>query len=350
MTGLYLVCATLLAVATSIAAAETDCAPAGASPLPTGVTPRVEIVFALDATGSMSGLIEGAKDKVWSIVNAVARARPAPEVVVGMLVYRDRGDEYVTRRTPLDADLDRGYAWLIDQQAAGGGDGPESVRQALHEAVAQFNWSTTPGGLRLIFLVGDAPPHDDYHDDVTLSESIALATERGIRINTIQCGGWAETTGVWKAIADASGGDYFQVEQSGGMVARATPFDAELARHARLFDETIVPYGTPDEAPPSVDDEASAEALAERAAFKLSPAGESGLVARGDLVRQVLDGAIDVSKVDRDLLPEPLGSLSDDELRDYLAMLAERRRGLREELEWLTAQRNDALAARPSGD
>ena len=36
--------------------------------------PRIEVVFVLDTTGSMSGLIEGAKQKIWSIANAMASA------------------------------------------------------------------------------------------------------------------------------------------------------------------------------------------------------------------------------------------------------------------------------------
>ena len=78
-----------------------------AAPLePRETKPQVEVVFCLDTTGSMSGLIEGAKQKIWSIVNQIASGRPAPDVKVGLLAYRDRGDVYVTRVFDLTDDLD----------------------------------------------------------------------------------------------------------------------------------------------------------------------------------------------------------------------------------------------------
>src|SRR5262249_32587260 len=84
--------------------------------------PKIEVVFALDTTGSMTGLIEGAKRKIWSIANQIVSGKPLPEVKIGLVAYRDRGDEYVTRLTPLTADIDAIYARLSELRAAGGGD------------------------------------------------------------------------------------------------------------------------------------------------------------------------------------------------------------------------------------
>lgn len=191
--------------------------------------PSVEVVFVLDTTGSMGGLIAAAKDKIWSIANTLATADPAPRIKMGLVVYRDRGDAYVTTLTPLSDDLDAVYTQLMQFRADGGGDGPESVNQALYEAVTRPDWSRDPGAYRVIFLVGDAPPHMDYQDDVRYAESCRLATERDIVINTIQCGAMAETTPVWRRIARLAEGRYFQVEQSGGAVLYDTPYDERIA-------------------------------------------------------------------------------------------------------------------------
>ena len=43
--------------------------------------------------------------------------------------------------------------------AGGGGDTPEHVAKALHEAVYRSNWSASKNSLKLVYLVGDAPPH-----------------------------------------------------------------------------------------------------------------------------------------------------------------------------------------------
>src|SRR6476469_1715900 len=68
--------------------------------------PRIEVCFVLDTTGSMGGLIEGAKQKIWSIANEMVSAKPTPEIRIGLVAYRDRGDEYVTKNFDLTNDID----------------------------------------------------------------------------------------------------------------------------------------------------------------------------------------------------------------------------------------------------
>ena len=109
---------------------------------------------------------------------------------MALVAYRDRGDAYVTQREPLTDDIDAVYAELQQFAADGGGDTPESVNQALHEAVTKLAWSQDADVYRAIFLVGDAPPHLDYQDDVEFGDSVALARQKGIVINTVQCGAY----------------------------------------------------------------------------------------------------------------------------------------------------------------
>src|SRR5512134_1107372 len=133
---------------------------------------RIDVVFVLDTTGSMGGLIQAAKEKIWSIATTLAAAQPAPEIRMGLVAYRDRGDAYVTRVVDLSSDLDSVYATLMDFQADGGGDGPESVNRALHDAIHQVSWSQQAGTYKVVFLVGDAPPHMDYQDDVKYPDTL----------------------------------------------------------------------------------------------------------------------------------------------------------------------------------
>ena len=103
----------------------------------------------LDSTGSMGGLIEGAKQKIWSIANSIVAGKPAPEVRIGLVTYRDRGDEYVTKRFDLTADIDTVFENLQSLAADGGGDDPESVNQALDEAVNRLSWSADRSVLKI---------------------------------------------------------------------------------------------------------------------------------------------------------------------------------------------------------
>src|SRR5512137_676710 len=103
--------------------------------------PRLEVCFVLDTTGSMGGLIEGAKQKIWAIANQMISAKPTPELRLGLVAYRDRRDQYVTKTFDLSNDIDAIYGHLQSFQAAGGGDEPESVNEALQDAVRKMTWS-----------------------------------------------------------------------------------------------------------------------------------------------------------------------------------------------------------------
>ena len=205
--------------------------------------PAVEVMFVLDTTSSMTGLIEAAKDKIWSIANTLAAADPAPDIRMGLVGYRDRGDAYVTVYSPLSSDLDAMYTQLMQFQAIGGGDTPESVNQALAEAVSRPQWSNRSSVYRVIFLVGDAPPKMNYPDDVKYHLSCERAAKRDIVINTIQCGNMPATRPIWREIAQRGHGRYFQVAQSGGAVLYDTPYDAPIARLSRELDATRIYYG-----------------------------------------------------------------------------------------------------------
>lgn len=208
--------------------------------------PRVEVAFVLDTTGSMGGLIDGAKRRIWSIARRIGEGRPRPELAIALVGYRDRGDEYVTRVHDLSPDMDLVYERLRAFQAGGGGDGPEHVSAALDAAVHRVSWTRGPA-LRLIFLVGDAPPHLDYQDGFDYRDATREAARLGIGVEAIQCGADAATAAVWQEIARGGGGHYARIDAQGGMPVRVTPVDAELARLNAELASTVVAGGSPAE-------------------------------------------------------------------------------------------------------
>src|ERR1700738_5330023 len=120
--------------------------------------PTVEVAFVLDTTGSMGGLIEGAKRKIWSIATAIVDTNPDADIRMGLVAYRDIGDDYVTKKVELTRDIQDLYANLLELKARGGGDWPESVNEALDVAVNKMQWTDGSDARRIVFLVGDAPP------------------------------------------------------------------------------------------------------------------------------------------------------------------------------------------------
>lgn len=192
----------------------------------------LELVFVLDTTGSMGGLIDGAKQRIWGIINEVMQKPSKPRVRVGLVAYRDIGDEYVTKLLPITEDLDKAYTTLMDYQAGGGGDTPENVRKALAEGVRNAGWSKAGRGLaQIVFLVGDAPPQN-YAQEPDVLVTTAEAVRKNMIVNTIQCGSIGGTKEIWQTIALRGEGKYFAIAQDGGVQAITTPFDAKLAELA----------------------------------------------------------------------------------------------------------------------
>src|SRR6266446_5385816 len=136
--------------------------------------PSVEVAFVLDTTGSMGGLIEGAKRKIWSIATAIVDSNPDADIRMGLVAYRDIGDDYVTRTFDLTTDIQDLYANLLELKARGGGDWPESVNEALDVAVNKLRWTPASDVRRIVFLVGDAPPHMDYAQDTKYPTTLAV--------------------------------------------------------------------------------------------------------------------------------------------------------------------------------
>lgn len=317
-----------------------------------GQRPKIEVVFVLDTTGSMGGLIQAAKEKIWSIATSMAQAQPAPEIRMGLVAYRDRGDAYVTRVEDLSADLDSLYAKLMDFRADGGGDGPESVNQALDDAVRKISWSQNQETYKVVFLLGDAPPHMDYPDDVKYPESLKEAARRGIVVNAIQCGTLPDTTQSWRQIAQLGQGEYFQVGQAGGAVAVSSPYDKKLAELSAKLDETRLYYGDAadklksrlkQEATDKLHALASPESRARRATFNASASGAANQAGEKELVEDVGKGRVDVSKMDSDKLPASLQAVAPEKRQAVVEEKAKERQELRQQIEELAKQRAEHL-------
>jgi len=315
--------------------------------------PVIDVVFVLDTTGSMSGLIQTAKEKIWSIATTMAAAQPAPEIRIGLVAYRDRGDAYVTQMVDLSSDLDSVYATLMDFQADGGGDGPESVNAALHDAVHKMSWSQRDQAYQVIFLIGDAPPHMDYQDDVKYPAILASAAENGIIVNTIQCGNMPTTVTPWTQIASLGNGSFFQVEQAGSAVAYTTPYDEEIADLSAKLDGTRLYYGSEEEkgvmaakvaATDKLEASASTASRARRAVFNTSVGGRANLLGENELVDAVASGTVTLDEIDADALPELIKPMAPAEQKAYIAGLAEERTELQRQIRSLSAGREDYLA------
>ncbi|BBE72176.1 vWA domain-containing protein [Oharaeibacter diazotrophicus] len=340
---------------TLLAATLLSAAPAVALAAPDGQqrpVERVEVAFVLDTTGSMADLIDGAKKKIWSIADEIRRTRPDADIRFALVGYRDRGDVYVTDVTALTGDLHGLYGRLVGYEADGGGDWPEAVNEALATAVNRLEWTDGGATRRMVFLVGDAPPHMDYIQDVAFTDTLKIAERRGIVVNAVQAGAAEDTEVAWRAIAALGKGDYVAIPQSGNVRVIETPYDQQIRELQLQLNLTVVPYGDRDQRG-AVEDklrlkaQAAPAAASDMASYEIrptAPAARSVVTGGGDLVADVQSGEADLATVDRDALPEEVRDLAPAELEAAVkAKIAERER-IQGEVADLVAKRDAFLS------
>lgn len=314
--------------------------------------PKVEAVFVLDTTGSMGGMIHGAKEKIWSIANTLASAKPTPEIRIGLIAYRDKGDIYVTNIIPMSSDLDTVYNKLMDFQAQGGGDTPESVNRALSEAISQNSWSKDRNTYKVVFLVGDCPPHMDYKDDIKYPESCKIAAENGIVVNTVLCGNNSNAKTIWKKIATLTNGQFMQVAQGGNAIVMSTPYDLKMSKLSKLLDKTRIYYGTKSEiekakkraeASNSLYDKLSDSAKAQRSFFNSSKAGEDNFLRGKELVKAYNENQEIIKDIPVEDLPEELSGLNIKQLEEYIRKKSIERLMIQKEIRELSEKRQNYI-------
>jgi hypothetical protein len=312
---------------------------------------RIEVAFVLDTTGSMAGLIDGAKRKIWSIANSIIDVNPDAEICMALIGFRDLGDEYVVRTFDMSGDLQGLYGDLVRFVADGGGDTPESVNEALDAAVHDLSWSKGEDARRIIFLVGDAPPHMDYPNGPKYRHVIRDARDSGIIVNTVQAGQDPETTEFWRDMARLGDGMYFAIPQDGGQIeVMSSPYDERILELQGRIDRTAVPYGSreqQDEVRAKMDAKAAAPAAVRvdnSEFYSKKTAAKEIVTGGGDLLDDVRNSVRSLEEVGQAELPADLQGKTTEELKAVVAERTAERERLEAEMAGLIKQRDDYVA------
>ena len=186
----------------------------------------LDVLFLLDSTGSMADEIHQIKSTLHSTAKEVSNLPSNPNLKFGMVSYRDRGDEYVTRLYKFDSDVKRFSQSIDEVQANGGHDDPESLNQALHESVNDMKWRS--GAIRLIFLIADAPPHLDYPQDEDYAVEMVRAREKGIKVFSVASSGLDQQGEyIFRQIAQQTMGRFIFILEEGPQGNLETPHSVE---------------------------------------------------------------------------------------------------------------------------
>ena len=222
---------------------------------------NVDIVFAVDATGSMGDEIKYLKAELKDIISKLGDKFKNIKINLGSIFYRDLQDDYITRKSDLSPDIAKTTDFINAQEANGGGDFPEAVELALQSAINEISWSET-ARTRLMFLILDAPPHSTPEVKARLKELTARASMLGIRIIPVTCSGIDKSTEyLMRSLALATNGTYvFLTDESGVGDKHIKPstdkYDVELLNDLfiRLIGQfTAVPDCNPDKALAGLD-------------------------------------------------------------------------------------------------
>jgi len=161
----------------------------------------LDVAFIIDTTGSMGDEIDRLKKTLDVIHFQLSHLDPGADVRFGLVEYKDRGDDFVTRPIPFTSDIEKFRASLAHLRAYGGGDEPEDVQAGLEQALHGLQWRDE-NAVKIAFLIGDAPPHLDYGEQYTYVSAMQEAARRGIKIAAVGCSG-LNLTGevVWRELA-----------------------------------------------------------------------------------------------------------------------------------------------------
>lgn len=173
---------------------------------------KLDLMFVIDTTGSMGDEIRYLQSELRTIINNVTAKHRGVDIRLGFVFYRDEGDDYVTYSVDFASDIGRQQGVLAKQSANGGGDYPEAMDQALIRAV---NHQWRPDAVKSLFLVADAPPHNDKFGRAWAATEAARA--KRIHITPIAASGVAdEAEYAMRAMAAATQSRYlFLTDDSG---------------------------------------------------------------------------------------------------------------------------------------
>ncbi|MGN1119834.1 MAG: vWA domain-containing protein [Oscillospiraceae bacterium] len=175
----------------------------------------LDFMIMCDTTGSMSDELEYLKEELKDIIRRVQQDNANIPTRLSVNFYRDEGDEYIVREYPFTSDIDAACEAVSEQRAMGGGDFPEAVHTALDSALNDHDWSED--SVKIMFLVLDAPPHEDVQIVDSVNSLVQQAAEMGVRIIPIASSGIDKSTEyLLRTMAFTTGGTYtFLTNDSG---------------------------------------------------------------------------------------------------------------------------------------
>lgn len=305
---------------------------------------KIQVAILLDTSGSMQGLIEQAKSRLWNIVNTLTTLKykgKTPDIEIALYEYgsyKQYGGDYIRRITPLTVDLD-----LISQElfALTTSGSEEFCGTVIQRAVKELEWGQNDADMKLLYIAGN-----EVFDQgsVSYKTAIAEALKHDIFVNTIHCGD--ETTGIrdlWKDAAQRGNGKFFNIDADATVRAIKTPFDPQIILCNNKLNDTYISYGATGKerkinqvVQDSNAGSISSSNYAERAVSKAKAVYKN---TSWDLVDKMKEDKNALSSIRKEELPDELKGKSLEEIKNIITQKEKERSAIQKEIAELALQR-----------
>ncbi|MFM9944123.1 MAG: hypothetical protein ACKVQB_02700 [Bacteroidia bacterium] len=316
------------------------------TPNPDAQSKKIQVLICLDVSGSMSGLIDQAKDQLWNMVSILGKAKNpnyVPQIEIALYEYGRPGNGvnngYVKRINGFSTDLDQVsknlFALTID-----GGD--EFCGHVMYTALNELNWDTSAKSYKVIFIAGN---EDFYQGSISYTKACALASKKGVIVNTIYCGD--KMQGIrehWNLGGECGQGSFTNIDQNVTVADVATPYDSSLFALNDRLNTTYVSYGAigvESYSKQAEVDKMNYSKNKSAAIKRVSVKGKGNLYKNStwDLVDAHTDDSTIVNKIDKKTLPDSLKTKSTVEIQQIVKVKKEERVKIQKDIETLNKQR-----------
>lgn len=311
----------------------------------------IQVAILLDTSGSMDGLIEQAKSKLWNIVNTLTTLKydgKAPKIEIALYEYGNDGIDnrnWIRKVTPLTQDLDLISEKLFALRTNGG---TEYCGAVIKSATNELDWNGNDKSMKLIYIAGN---EEFNQEGINYKVAISDAKKKNIFVNSIFCGNREEGIRTfWQDGANLGGGKFFNIDSNQKVIFIETPYDIRISECNVKLNDTYIGYGIfgSEKKVMQVQQDYNAETLSkanvvERAVSKTKKSAYNN--ATWDIVDKAEVDKNFVKTVNKKDLPKELQNKSTKELEKYVQQKSAERTQLQKEISDLATKRQQYIDA-----
>lgn len=317
------------------------------SPEPS-TTREIQIALCLDTSRSMDGLIDSARQALWSVVNELALAEPTPSLKVALLTFGSpefpAEDGWVVINTKFTEDLDLISERLFALKTNGG---TEYVGRVLGRAASDLKWSDSESDLRIVIVAGNESADQD--PQLKFKDACKQLIENGIMVNSIFCGSATDQiSDGWRNVAMLADGHFSTIDQDNGTFAIASPFDERLVELSTKLNTTYCAFGAQGDVAWTNQrtQDANAEGISVAVAAQRSASKATHLYCNSswDLVDASTEEGFDIDSIKTEHLPESMQKMTSEQKLAHIEDLRTKRADIQAEIKELNEKRNAFVA------